>query len=83
MRQDRLGLTLGPVLYLWDDRRWRDFYFRIADEAEIDTVVLGEIVCSKRDHFHHDSLDAVVERLVSAGKKVRLASLALVTLERA
>ena len=82
MRQDRLGLTLGPVLYLWDDRRWRDFYFRIADEAEIDTVVLGEIVCSKRDHFHHDSLDAVVERLVSAGKKVRLASLALVTLER-
>ena len=77
-----LGLTLGPVLYLWDDQRWRDFYFRIADEADVDTVVLGEVVCSKRDHFHQDSLGEVIERLTAGGKKVRLASLGLVTLER-
>ncbi len=82
MSKPRLGLTLGPLLYLWDDAAWRDFYFRIADEADVDTVVLGETVCSKRDHFHSDSLDIVAERLVSAGKRVRMASLALVTLER-
>lgn len=82
MPKPRLGLTLGPLLYLWDDARWRDFYFRIADEADVDTVVLGETVCSKRDHFHTDSLDIVTARLAAAGKRVRLASLALVTLQR-
>jgi collagenase-like PrtC family protease len=78
----RLGLTLGPLLFLWDDQRWRDFYFRIADEADVDTVVLGEVVCSKRDHFHQAELGNVIARLVAAGKRVRLAALALVTLER-
>jgi collagenase-like PrtC family protease len=82
MADDRLGLTLGPLLYLWDEDRWRDFYFRIADEAEVETVVIGELVCSKRDHFHVGSLGEVAQRLTSAGKTVRLATLALVTLER-
>jgi collagenase-like PrtC family protease len=78
----RPGLTLGPVLFLWDADTWRDFYFRIADEAPVDTVVVGEVVCSKRQHFHADLTETVVERLRSAGKTVRLASLALITLER-
>ena len=29
-------LTLGPVLFNWEPERWRDFYFRIADEAPVD-----------------------------------------------
>ena len=78
----RPGLTLGPVLYLWEPASWRDFYHRIADEADIDTVVVGEVVCSKRSHFHDGLTGKVVERLQAAGKSVRLASLALVTLER-
>lgn len=78
----RLKLTLGPVLFLWDEDRWRDFYFRIADEADVDTVVIGETVCSKREHFHAPSIDEVAERLTRAGKEVRLASLALVTASR-
>lgn len=75
-------LNLGPVLFLWQGPEWRDFYFRIADEAPLDTVSLGEVVCSKRQHFIAPYLDEVAERLTRAGKKVRLASLALVTLER-
>jgi collagenase-like PrtC family protease len=82
MHDARLGLTLGPVLYLWDEARWRDFYFRIADEADVDTVVVGETVCSKRDHFHANAVPSVLDRLAASGKTVRLASLALVTLER-
>jgi collagenase-like PrtC family protease len=78
----RLGLTLGPVLFLWDEDRWRDFYFRIADEAEIDTVVVGETVCSKREHFHASATQEVIDRLTHAGKTVRLATLALVTTTR-
>jgi len=78
----RLALTLGPVLFLWNEDRWRDFYFRVADEADLDTVVIGETVCSKREHFHARSMDEVTERLIRAGKTVRLASLALVTASR-
>lgn len=77
-----IKLTVGPLLFLWDSTAWRDFYFRLADEADVDTVVLGEVVCSKRQHFHLPHLGEVIERLTSAGKQVRLASLALVTLER-
>lgn len=77
-----LSLTLGPVLYLWDGPKWRDFYFRIADEAPVEHVILGEAVCSKRLHFIEPHVAEVIERLEGAGKKVSLASLALVTLER-
>lgn len=75
-------LTLGPVLFLWEPAMWRDFYYRIADEADVDTVVVGEVVCSKRSHFHDALIGQVVDRLRAGGKSVRLASLALVTLER-
>ncbi len=76
------SLSLGPVLFLWDGPKWRDFYFRIADEAPITNVTVGEIVCSKRFHFLTPYMDAVTERLQRAGKIVSLGSLALVMLER-
>ena len=79
---NRIGLTLGPLLYLWDQPAWSDFYSRIADEAEVDSVVLGEVVCSKRDHFHAGAIERIAQRLTAAGKKVRLGSPALVTVER-
>lgn len=75
-------LTIGPVYYLWDGPRWRDFYFRLADEAPVDKVVVGETVCSKRQHFIEPYFAEVVERLERAGKQVVFSSLALVTLER-
>lgn len=76
------SLSLGPVLFLWDGPKWRDFYFRIADEAPVANVTVGEIVCSKRLHFMAPYMDAVIERLKRAGKTVSLGSLALVMLER-
>ncbi|OAI83077.1 U32 family peptidase [Rhizobium sp. GHKF11] len=75
-------LALGPVLYLWQGEKWRDFYFRIADEAPVSHVYLGETVCSKRFHFTEPHLAEVIERLESAGKQVILSTLSLVTLER-
>ena len=55
------SLSLGPVYYLWDGPKWRDFYFRIADEAPVSHVILGETVCSKRQHFIEPYLAEVVE----------------------
>lgn len=77
-----LKITLGPVPYLWSGEKWRDFYYRIAESGHVDAVTLGEVVCSKRDHFTRPFLPQVVERLTQAGKSVALASLALVTQER-
>ncbi|NIX75918.1 ubiquinone anaerobic biosynthesis protein UbiV [Microvirga terricola] len=77
-----MKLTLGPVLYKWEPGAWRDFYFRIADEAPVDAVCIGEVVCSKRLPFFQDLLPEVMDRLGAAGKEVLLSSLAFVTLER-
>lgn len=77
-----MQLTLGPVFYHWSAERWRDFHYRIADEAAVDTVVIGEAVCSKRTPFKQDHIPAVVERLEAAGKRVLHASLILVSLPR-
>ncbi len=77
-----MKLTLGPNLFNWVPEEWRDFYFRIADEAPVDTVAVGEVVCSKRMPFFDEHLPAVIERLGAAGKQVLVSSLALITLER-
>jgi collagenase-like PrtC family protease len=71
-------LTLGPVLFNWPAETQRDFYFRIADEAPVDTVCLGEVVCSKRAPLFEPHLAAVAERLARAGKEIVHSALALV-----
>jgi collagenase-like PrtC family protease len=75
-------LVLGPVLFQWPAATLRDFWFRIADEADVDAVCVGEVVCSKRMPHVAEVLPAAIERLRSAGKEVLLASLALVADER-
>lgn len=71
-------LSIGPVLFNWKPEVWRDFYFHIADEAAVDSVHLGEVVCSKRAPFFESYVPEVTERLAAAGKEVVLSSLALV-----
>ncbi|MCW0234610.1 MAG: U32 family peptidase [Ferrovibrio sp.] len=75
-------LTLGPVLFHWSAEKMQDFYARIADEAEVDIVYLGEIVCSKRAPFFDPLLPDIIERLQRGGKEVVLSSRALVMTER-
>lgn len=71
-------LSLGPVLFNWPAEELRDFYYRIADEAAVDTVYLGEVVCSKRTPFFAPYVPGVTARLEAAGKQVVISSLALV-----
>lgn len=73
------GLTLGPLLFHWSADKRRDFYARIADEAPVDCVHLGEVVCSKRAPFSEGDIPEIAERLKAAGKQVVLSTLALVT----
>ena len=75
-------LTIGPVLFHWPAEMKRDFYFRLADEAPVDRVVIGEVVCSKRAPFFDAHWEEAAERLERAGKEVVLATLAEVMLKR-
>lgn len=78
----RASLALGPLLFNWSADHWSDFYARIADEAPVDRVHLGEVVCSKRLPFYIDRIPQAIDRLRRAGKTVVLSSLALATLKR-
>jgi collagenase-like PrtC family protease len=71
-------VTLGPVLFNWAPERWRDFYFRIADEAPVTTVYLGEAICAKRAPLFEPFLADVTARLQASGKTVVFSTLAQV-----
>lgn len=76
------NLTLGPILFHWPAEQKLDFYARIADEAPVDTVYLGEVICSKRAPFFEQHYSEVAERLERGGKKVVFSSLSEVVLKR-
>jgi O2-independent ubiquinone biosynthesis protein UbiV len=78
----RVGLTLGPLLFNWTPEAITEFYRRIADEAAFERVHIGEVVCSKREPLHREALAGAVERLEAAGKTVVMSTLALVTARR-
>lgn len=75
-------LTMGPVLFNWSANILRDFYAQIADEAPVDFVCVGEVVCSKRLPFFEHDLPDIIERLERGGKTVIVSSLAMPTLTR-
>lgn len=77
-----IALTLGPLLFHWPAERIKDFYRRIADEAPVERVHLGEVVCGKRMPFSDPVWPELIERLERAGKEVVLSTLATPTTTR-
>lgn len=72
-----MELAIGPLLFNWAADRIADFYARIADEAPVETVYLGEVVCGKRQPLLQTALAQAAERLEGAGKRVIWSTLAL------
>lgn len=79
---DPIQLTLGPLLFNWAPDRIRDFYGRIADEAPVDRVYLGEVVCGKRAPLIDAAMADAADRLGQAGKTVVWSTLGLPALRR-
>lgn len=71
-------LTLGPHLFNWPAAKKLDFYKMIANEADVDVVYVGEVICQKRFACWGDIYDEIVTELLSSGKKVIISSLALI-----
>ncbi|MDB4273646.1 U32 family peptidase, partial [bacterium] len=72
----RISLTLGPVFFHWPVDRLLDFYRRMADEAPVDRVHVGETVCGKRMPFTDAAWPDIVDRLERGGKEVVFSTLA-------
>lgn len=69
-------LAIGPCFFNWPVERLADFYGRIADEAPVERVYLGEVICGKRMPFTDKFWPQAIERLQRAGKTVILSLLA-------
>lgn len=70
-------LTLGPLLFNWANEKRRDFYYQMAEEAPIDIVYLGEVVCFKRLNVWEKEIPRLIECLQKNGKTVVFSTLAL------
>ena len=73
-----MELTLGPVLFEWKREELLSFYDEVA-EMDVDRVYVGEVLCTKKLGLTKEDAPVIIKRLESAGKKVTLSSLAIVS----
>ncbi len=76
----RMQISVGPILYFWSKPRVFSFYRRL-QEAPVDTVYLGETVCSKRRELRLDDWLAIAHELQGSGKQAVLSTLSLIMAE--
>lgn len=72
-----LRLSLGPILYYWPREQVLDFYAEML-ETPVETVYLGEAVCSKRRLLRPEDWWELAERATAAGKEAVISTLALI-----
>ena len=75
-----MKIALGPLLYYWPRQATLEFYARIAD-SPVDTVYLGETVCSRRHELRLDDWLEVAAMLKAAGKEAVMSSQSLIESE--
>lgn len=78
--QEDFTLSIGPVLYYWPRNELLQFYADVA-ESRAGSVVLGEVVCSRRHEMKTADWLALARDLRAAGKEVVLATQALIESE--
>ena len=75
-----MKLALGPLLYYWPRATVLAFYERAAQSA-VDTVYLGEVVCTRRHELRLADWIDLGRALASAGKEVVLSTPVLIESE--
>lgn len=72
--------SLAAVPYFWSKEQYLNFYADVT-QTDIDTVYLGETVCSKRRSMTLQDWLTVGEMLTEAGKEVALSTMTLLEAE--
>lgn len=72
-----MKISLGPLLYYWPRETVLKFYESIA-ATPVDTVYLGEAVCSRRHEMRLSDWLALARMLHAAGKQVVLSTQVLI-----
>ncbi|MGI2175650.1 U32 family peptidase [Shewanella ulleungensis] len=72
-----MKISLAPISYCWSKVDVEQFYQQVAN-SNIDTVYLGETVCSRRRELKFADYLALAHMLKDHGKKVVLSTMALV-----
>ncbi|MBA4343742.1 MAG: U32 family peptidase [Methylibium sp.] len=75
-----INLTVAPLQYWWPRQQLTQFYADLA-EGPAETVVLGEVTCSRRNEFSLSDWLALGRDLQACGKAVRLATMPLLMSE--
>ncbi|WP_285163158.1 U32 family peptidase [Shewanella goraebulensis] len=72
-----MKISLAPVSFCWDKATIEQFYQKAAN-SQVDTVYLGETVCSRRRLLKFNDYLELAQMLKSHGKKVVLSTMALI-----
>jgi len=75
-----MKLSLGPILWFWSRQTVFDFYGKAADWP-VDTIYLGETVCSRRRELKPDDWFGLARDLRDCGKQVVLSTQTLIESE--
>lgn len=75
-----MKLSLGPILWFWSKQTVFDFYGKAADWP-VDTIYLGETVCSRRRELRPDDWFGLARDLKDCGKQVVLSTQTLIESE--
>lgn len=72
-----MKLSLGSLTYCWNKASIFEYYQAIADTS-IDTVYLGEVICSRRREMKYKDYLELAHMLAAKGKKVILTTMTLI-----